>query len=77
MAEAIYMCSKKAIDLRSLAKRSAQSENSDIFHKFSAKYYHCYYKINLIPIITMFHVGHRDSVELRIMQLILRVNSYP
>lgn len=53
MAEAIYVCSMKTIDLRSLTERSPQSENSDKFHKSSAKYYHCYYKIHLIPIITM------------------------
>lgn len=41
------------------------SENSIKFYKFSAKYYHHYYKIILVTVIAILHVRHRDSVERR------------
>lgn len=44
------------------------SENSIKFYKFSAKYYHHYYKIHLVTVIAILHVRHRDSAERKAAQ---------
>lgn len=47
---------------------STHSENLIRIYKFSERYYHCYYKIHLVPVIAILHVRHRDSVGHRAAQ---------